>query len=96
MLADRTNTALTLCETSANPEERECRDLAERARHCLRANAHRALRFLTCECGEGVLILRGRVSSYYDKQLAQESVRHIPGIKALLNVIEVAMPPRSL
>jgi hypothetical protein len=32
----------------------------------LRASAYRGVRILQCECHEKVLVLRGRVSSYYE------------------------------
>jgi hypothetical protein len=37
------------------------------------------LRDLTVEEGEEALVLRGRVSSYYHKQMAQEVVRAVAG-----------------
>ncbi|HEY1599562.1 MAG TPA: BON domain-containing protein [Pirellulales bacterium] len=37
------------------------------------------LRDLTVEEGEEALVLRGRVSSYYHKQMAQEIVRAVSG-----------------
>lgn len=96
MLTANISAPRMLFENATNPGERDYEDLAAVARKCLRASAHRALRYLTCEYGQGILILRGRVSSYYDKQLAQESVRHLPGIKGLLNGIEVVVPQHSL
>jgi hypothetical protein len=71
-----------------NPQE-----LAER---CLRRLPYRTLRWVTCDVKEGVLILRGRVPTYYLKQLAQTSVARVPGLKAITNNIEV-LPriPRS-
>src|SRR5690349_12169223 len=92
MMTGNLGTKATSCESPVNRDESDWNDLADIARTCLQTSAHRALRFLKCECGQGILILRGRVSSYYDKQLAQESVRHLPGLKALVNVIEVDGP----
>jgi hypothetical protein len=47
------------------------------------------LRGLQIEDHEGCLVLRGRVSSYYLKQLAQESIRSISGVAEIRNVVEV-------
>ena len=65
-------------------------DLAELARSCLQANPYADIKSLECECREGVLMLRGQVSTYYHKQLAQEAVRDIPGIASVMNGVKVA------
>ncbi|MCA9068871.1 MAG: BON domain-containing protein [Planctomycetaceae bacterium] len=44
---------------------------------------------LTCEFREGLLLLRGRVSSYYHKQVAQEAVRRLDAVDQIINQIEV-------
>jgi osmotically-inducible protein OsmY len=48
--------------------------------------AGRNLRFEVHEQG---VVLRGVVRSYYHKQLAQESLRHVAGLKHITNEIEV-------
>jgi osmotically-inducible protein OsmY len=64
-------------------------DVAEAARACLQTNPYADVKSLQCECHEGVLVLRGQVSTYYHKQLAQEAVRGIDGIELVVNVVEV-------
>jgi osmotically-inducible protein OsmY len=49
-----------------------------------------ASRQVFCENHEGVLVLRGRVSSFYEKQLAQEAVRKLDGVDQIVNQIEVS------
>jgi len=44
---------------------------------------------IACEYHDGTLIMRGRVSSYYEKQLAQEAVRTLEGVEQIVNRIEV-------
>jgi osmotically-inducible protein OsmY len=68
---------------------RPCTDLAEVARSCLQTNPYPDVKDLECEYHEGVLVLRGHVSTYYQKQLAQEAVRDIQGIELVVNVVEV-------
>ena len=63
----------------------ELTDLVESALH-RRLVGSRTLRF---ELHEGTVVLSGLVKSYYQKQLAQESVREIDGIQAVDNRIEV-------
>lgn len=57
----------------------------------LQTSPHLCLRSVTCDQREGVVVLRGRVPSYYHKQLAQELVRQIAGTFAIVNVVEVAV-----
>jgi osmotically-inducible protein OsmY len=47
------------------------------------------LRQVRVDLHEGLVILRGSVSRYYDKQLAQELVKHIDGVEKLKNEIVV-------
>lgn len=42
-----------------------------------------------CHCSEGILVLEGRVDSYYQKQTAQEIARRIPGVKSVVNLLVV-------
>jgi osmotically-inducible protein OsmY len=48
--------------------------------------ANRNLRF---ETEEGRVTLRGVVRSYYEKQIAQETLRHVDGIEQICNELEV-------
>ena len=59
----------------------------------LNSSGHEELRSLAYEYHEGMLILRGRLSSHYLKQLAQEAVRTQLGVRMIVNAIEV-VPPR--
>jgi osmotically-inducible protein OsmY len=44
---------------------------------------------VSCEYAAGTLLLRGRLSSYYHKQVAQEAVKGIEGVTDIVNEIEV-------
>ena len=46
----------------------------------------RRLRF---EASEGKIVLRGVVASYFQKQMAQESLRGVEGIRHIENQLEV-------
>jgi osmotically-inducible protein OsmY len=59
------------------------------AQNRLQQSPHAALRKVACECERGVLILRGRVPSFYHKQLAQEAIANIEGVVGVINEIEV-------
>ncbi len=47
---------------------------------------HRQLRF---ETQEGRVVLRGKVGSYFQKQMAQEAVRGVDGVQTIENCLEV-------
>jgi osmotically-inducible protein OsmY len=65
-------------------------DVTELARECLRRSSHPALRTVSCEFNRGVLRLRGQLSSFYHKQLAQEAVAHLSGVTKVENEVAVA------
>jgi osmotically-inducible protein OsmY len=54
------------------------------------------LRQIACEYHEGVLTLRGVVSSYFMKQMAQSAIQSINGVEAISNRLEVLYPPEFL
>ena len=55
----------------------------------LRDSPYRALRRVSCECQHGVLFLRGRLFSFHEKQVAQETVAGIDGVTQVVNEVEV-------
>jgi len=66
----------------------DCR-IAEAATECLRASPYKVLAGVACECDDGVLFLRGQVSSFYLKQHAQEAVAGVNGVTQVVNEVEV-------
>jgi hypothetical protein len=64
--------------------------LEERAGARLRASSYSALKNLSCQFQDGVLVLRGELGSYYLKQLAQVMIVGIVGIARIENQIEVS------
>jgi osmotically-inducible protein OsmY len=59
----------------------------------LRQAPYLELRQVTCTCRAGVLHLRGTVSSYYLRQVAQALVQGLDGVEAIDNQLDV-MPGR--
>ncbi len=59
------------------------------AQEQLRAVPYISFRDLRCEYRHGLLILRGQVVSYYEKQLAQEAVARLQGVTQVVNELEV-------
>jgi hypothetical protein len=55
----------------------------------LRESPYFAHRTLRCDYHEGVLTVRGRVPSYYLRQMALETVRRVKSVEQLVDRIEV-------
>ena len=71
------------------------RGIAEAATECLQNSPYRAVRRVVCECDQGILFLRGHLSSFHQKQVAQETVARIKGVTQVRNDIEVDWLPVS-
>ena len=75
---------LTVCDVRAD----FCK-IADAAMECLWDSPYRALRRVSCECKDGILVLTGRLSSFHEKQVAQEAVVRVEGTMQVVNEIEV-------
>jgi osmotically-inducible protein OsmY len=65
-------------------------ELARAAKARLRTSPYVAVQRIECDCDDrGVLLLRGRLHSFYQKQLAQEAVARLPGVSQVVNETEV-------
>jgi osmotically-inducible protein OsmY len=53
------------------------------------------LRNIACQFRDGVLILNGQLPSYHYKQMAQELVGQIGGVRQIENQIQVVSPDSS-
>ncbi len=60
----------------------------------LRGNAYLALRSVSCTYGRGVLTLRGRLPTYYLKQIAIATVSEVEGVERVADEIEVVSVSR--
>ncbi len=63
--------------------------LMTQAAHALKRSLHPALRYLSVEETNDSLIISGRVTSYYLKQLAQETLMPVRGERRLVNRVSV-------
>jgi hypothetical protein len=68
--------------------------MEEAARSRLAKAGYHSLRMVTCQFRQGKLILRGQVPTYYQKQLAQESLRALTDAGRIVNEIKVSKMPR--
>jgi hypothetical protein len=76
----------------ATPSKAPPPGLKELAEGSLRRNPYLALKSVTCDWLGGVLVLRGRLPSYYLKQVAQEAVASLAGVGRIDNQIQVVTP----
>lgn len=65
------------------------RSIETAAKARLEASPYPSIRQIVCQYDEGVLVLRGRLPSFFHKQLAQSAVAEVEGIKQIVNHIEV-------
>lgn len=65
------------------------RHLIDRAQAALERNPHLARKRLRLEATHGRLTLHGVVGSYYQKQMAQETLRKLEGVAVVENLLEV-------
>ena len=63
--------------------------IAVAAKERLQHSSYSSLRDIFCECDDGVLVLRGQVPSFFEKQLAQEAVFKLDGVTQVVNQVEV-------
>jgi hypothetical protein len=63
--------------------------VASEAAHALKRSSHPALRRLSVQDSSGSLIISGKVTSYYLKQLAQETIMPVRGQLELVNQVDV-------
>ncbi len=64
--------------------------VTSQAQQLLEESNYLALRRLHCECHNGHLVLRGRVPTFYLKQVAQTLVRQLPQVRQIENRLDVA------
>ena len=63
------------------------------AQQRLRDSSYPGLRSISCAYECGMLVLSGRVRSYYLKQLAQSLVAGLQQVSRVSNRVEVVQPP---
>jgi osmotically-inducible protein OsmY len=63
--------------------------LQERIENALTSNPYVPWKSVRCRTDRGQVTLCGRVSSYFQKQMAQEAVRRLDGVRQIENLLEV-------
>jgi osmotically-inducible protein OsmY len=73
--------------------EQADRDLERRVTNYLAGRHVPGLRHLEVEAHNGTVTLKGRVYSYYEKQLCQAVCRRVAGVVAYIDAIDVNYTP---
>ncbi len=55
----------------------------------LRSSPYPSVKRLKSSVKNGRVVLRGRVRSFYEKQIAQEAVAHLDGVEQVVNRVKV-------
>ena len=66
--------------------------IAQQAKQRLGGTSYQFLRFVDCCFQNGVLTLRGRVPTFYLKQMAQSVLANIEGVDRIDNRVDVVSP----
>jgi osmotically-inducible protein OsmY len=64
-------------------------DLAEQVHGALRRSPYVSPRELRVEAAQGVVRLEGAVRSFFQKQMAQETIRRVDGVERIENCLQV-------
>ena len=78
-------------KSSAPPH---CDELRREAEDRLRRSGYLALSDVSCDARDDVLYLRGRLPSYYLKQIAQAVAAEVGGARRVVNRFDVIAPGR--
>ena len=78
--------------SSVNPlGSQACDSVVQAILECFLAQAYREMRSISVDYSDGVVTMRGEVTTYYFKQVAQESIRRIAGIATIVNLVDVRL-----
>lgn len=79
--------------STAQSESTDKTSVCGHAERLLRKSAYTQLHRVKCELINGTLFLRGQVTSFHLKQIAQQSVRDLQGIDRIYNFVQVVGEP---
>lgn len=65
------------------------RELLQRVDSAIRGNPHLAKHRVFCQEESGIVVLHGRVRTFFQKQMAQETLKRLAGVEKVINELEV-------
>jgi osmotically-inducible protein OsmY len=64
--------------------------LFDRVHSALSSNPYVPSQHVRFETAEGRVVLKGNVTSFFEKQMAQEAIRRLDGVRRIENLLEVS------
>ncbi len=64
-------------------------ELLKRVDSAIRGNPHLVGHQVFCQEDSGIVVLHGRVGSFFQKQMAQEALKRLAGVEKVINELEV-------
>ena len=64
-------------------------ELLQRADSALKGSPHLAGHQLFCQEESGIVVLHGKVGTFFEKQMAQETLKKLDGVEKIVNELEV-------
>lgn len=68
-------------------------ELLLRVDSAIKSNPHLSSHQVFCQEESGIVILHGRVRSFFEKQMAQETLKRLDGVEKVVNELEVEWLP---
>jgi osmotically-inducible protein OsmY len=65
------------------------RELLQRVDLAIKGNPHLSRHQVFCQEQAGIVILHGRVGSFFQKQMAQETLKGLSGVEKVINELQV-------
>ena len=78
-----------MLKEGASPRKVSNEDLARRVKIFLSSRHHPSFRHLHVEANGGTITVRGRVNSFYEKQLSYQCCRHVAGVFNIVDQVDV-------
>lgn len=78
-----------LVDAAPRPASQADARVAERIEQALRATGYQSLRDVEIFVADGLVVLRGKLPSYYMKQVTQAAVRAVRGVRGVRDELDV-------
>ncbi len=64
-------------------------ELRQRVDSAIKGNPHLTRHRVFCQEESGIVVLHGRVGSFFQKQMAQETLKRLVGVEKVINELQV-------
>lgn len=64
-------------------------ELRQRVDSAIKGNPHLTRHRVFCQEESGIVVLHGRVRSFFQKQMAQETLKRLDGVERVINELQV-------